>query len=155
GSGFDLGIAVAILSAAGVVPATRLEKMIFLGELGLDGRVRPVPGVLPASAAAVAAGFQGIVVPPENAPEAALVPEWQVLSAPTLGALLSWLRGEQPPGDAAGQVARLVSADAPGSPGTPPPSASGTELGGGAPGAASASGAGRGDGQERDLADVV
>src|SRR5665811_2258600 len=62
GSGFDLGLAAAIMAAAGVVPADRLSGMVFLGELGLDGRVRPVPGVLPAAAAA---GFQAMAVPPE------------------------------------------------------------------------------------------
>src|SRR6202042_3059021 len=51
GTGFDLAIAVAIMSAAGVAPAARLAGLAFLGELGLDGRVRPVPGVLPAAAA--------------------------------------------------------------------------------------------------------
>src|SRR5277367_5294215 len=45
GSGFDLGIAAAIAAAAGIVPAARLNGMVFMGELGLDGRVRPVPGV--------------------------------------------------------------------------------------------------------------
>ena len=64
GSSFDLGIAIAILAAAGVVPAERLAGMVFLGELGLDGRVRPVPGVLPAAAAAATAGFQRIAVAP-------------------------------------------------------------------------------------------
>src|SRR5246127_5383113 len=48
GSGFDLGIAVAILSAAGVGPAAPVEGVAFLGELGLDGQIRPVRGVLPA-----------------------------------------------------------------------------------------------------------
>jgi magnesium chelatase family protein len=105
GSSFDVGIAVAILAAAGLVPAERLAGMVFVGELGLDGRVRAVPGILPSAAAAAAAGFQAIVVPPENAPEAALVPELQVLSTPTLGALLAWLRGRDP---AEGPVASLV-----------------------------------------------
>ena len=100
GSGFDLSIAVAIMSAAGVVPAARLAGMVFLGELGLDGRVRPVPGVLPAAAAAAKAGFAAIAVPPENAGEAALVPGLRVLSAPTLGALLAWLRGSIPDSEA-------------------------------------------------------
>ncbi len=100
GSGFDLSIAVAIMSAAGVVPAARLAGMVFLGELGLDGRVRPVPGVLPAAAAAAEAGFAAIAVPPENAAEAALVPGLRVLSAPTLGALLAWLRGSIPDSEA-------------------------------------------------------
>jgi magnesium chelatase family protein len=96
GSGFDLGIAAAIMSAAGAVPPERLQGMVFLGELGLDGRVRPVPGVLPAAAAAAAAGFDGMAVAPENATEAALVPQLRVLSTPTLGALLTWLRGDKP-----------------------------------------------------------
>lgn len=138
GSGFDLGIAAAIMSAAGVVPSARLDGMIFLGELGLDGRVRPVPGVLPAAAAAAAAGFQSIAVPPENAPEAALVPELRVLSTPTLRALLSWLRDEEPPGDGEGRAACLVSA--------------GSDTGAGGAGM---SGRGPGGEQERDLADVV
>ena len=55
GSGFDLAIAVAILAAAGAVPAAALAGKMFLAELGLDGRLRPVPGVLPAVVAAEAA----------------------------------------------------------------------------------------------------
>src|SRR5215831_3462841 len=70
GSGFDLGIAVAILAAAGSVPAAALHGLVQIGELGLDGRVRPVPGVLPAAAAAAAAGFHGVVVAVDNAAEA-------------------------------------------------------------------------------------
>jgi len=110
GSGFDLGIAIAILAAADVVPAERLAGMVFVGELGLDGRVRAMPGVLPSAAAAAAAGFSAIAVPPENAPEAALVPELRVLSAPTLGALLAWLRDQAPSPD--GPAARLVDSEA-------------------------------------------
>ena len=52
GSGFDLGIAVAILAASGTLPAAGLDDFVLMGELGLDGRIRPVPGVLPAAAAA-------------------------------------------------------------------------------------------------------
>ena len=83
GSGFDLGIAVAILSRGRRGPA-RPGGLVFLGELGLDGRLRPVRGVLPAAAAAAAAGFRRVVVPPENAAEAALVPALRVLGAPSL-----------------------------------------------------------------------
>src|SRR5580658_2636290 len=74
GSGFDLGISIAILAAAGSVRAADLVDTVFIGELGLDGRLRQVPGVLPAVAAAAAAGFGRVVVPRENLPEAALVP---------------------------------------------------------------------------------
>jgi magnesium chelatase family protein len=92
GSGFDLGIAMAILSADGLFSADKLARTVFLGELGLDGRVRPVPGVLPSIAAAAAAGFSRAVVAPENAAEAALVPGIQVVSAARLTALLDWLK---------------------------------------------------------------
>ena len=67
GSSFDVGIAVAILSAAGAVPPAGSADLMFLGELGLDGRLRPVRGVLPAVAAAAAAGFRAVAVPAENA----------------------------------------------------------------------------------------
>jgi len=92
GSGFDLAIAVAILAAQGVLPKHRLAGMVFVGELGLDGRLRPVPGVLPSMAGAMAAGFGHAVVPPDNAAEALLVPDMEVISAPSLGALIGWLR---------------------------------------------------------------
>jgi magnesium chelatase family protein len=93
GSSFDLGIAVAILGAAGVIPPAALGDLMFLGELGLDGRLRPVRGVLPAVAAAAAAGFRLVAVPAENAPEASLVPGIRVVAASSLGSLLAWLRG--------------------------------------------------------------
>jgi magnesium chelatase family protein len=95
GSGFDLGIAVSILTAAGAVPSAAIDGVSFLGELGLDGRLRPVRGVLPAMAAAACAGFAKAVVAQPNAEEAALVPGLRVAGAPTLAALLAWLRGEQ------------------------------------------------------------
>jgi magnesium chelatase family protein len=101
GSGFDLPIACALLAAAGVLPAAALAGVLFLGELGLDGQLRPVPGVLPASVAAAAAGFGRVAVASANAQEAALVPGLRVVSAATLGALLCWLRGEPPDGGAA------------------------------------------------------
>ena len=93
GSGFDVGIAVSILAAAGSVPLAAIEGVTFLGELGLDGRLRPVRGVLPAVAGAAAAGFGKVAVPDACAAEAALVPGLRVVGAPSLGALLAWLRG--------------------------------------------------------------
>jgi len=98
GSSFDLAMALAILSANGSVRAAQLADTVFLGELGLDGRLRPVPGVLPSAAAAAAAGFGRAVVPPENAPEASLVPDLEVISAPNLRDLLDWLRGRSAAG---------------------------------------------------------
>src|SRR5262245_61774599 len=72
GSGFDAGIAVSILAAAGTVPVAAIEGVTFLGELGLDGRIRPVRGVLPAVAGAGAAGRRQVALPGTSAPEAAL-----------------------------------------------------------------------------------
>jgi magnesium chelatase family protein len=100
GSGFDLGIALSILAAAGVVPGAAIDGVVFVGELGLDGRLRPVRGVLPAMAAAAWAGFGKAIVAHANAEEAALVPGLRVAGAPTLAALLAWLRGEQEAGEA-------------------------------------------------------
>src|ERR1700727_3141467 len=74
GSSFDLGIAVAIVAAAGAAPAMLLDRAVLLGQPGLDGRLPPVRGILPAVAAAAAAGFGEVVVPQPNAPEAGLVP---------------------------------------------------------------------------------
>lgn len=94
GSAFDVGLAIAILAADGALPREGLNGTVFVGELGLDGRLRPVPGVLPSVAGAAAAGFERVVVPPENANEALLVPAMQVISTPSLRALIDWLRGE-------------------------------------------------------------
>ncbi|HEY3952219.1 MAG TPA: YifB family Mg chelatase-like AAA ATPase [Streptosporangiaceae bacterium] len=94
GSGFDLGIALAILAASGATPTAALDKIVFLGELGLDGRLRPVCGVLPAVAAAATAGFGEVMVPEANAPEAALVPGMRVISASNLAAAVRWIRGD-------------------------------------------------------------
>jgi magnesium chelatase family protein len=134
GSSFDVGIAVAILGAAGVIPAASLADLMFVGELGLDGRLRPVRGVLPAVVAAATAGFGTVVVPADNAPEAALVPGVKVLAATTLGALLGWLR---------------VGCPADGTDGAA------VWQGGSLPPVGSGDGAGPADVPGRDLADMV
>ena len=95
GSAFDLAIAVAILGAAGAVPAAALAGLVLLGELGLDGRLRPVRGILPATASASGAGFATMAVPRVNASEAALMPGVRVLAVPTLAGLLTYLRGDR------------------------------------------------------------
>jgi len=100
GSGFDLAIAVAILAAAEAVPGSALAGKMFLAELGLDGRLRPVPGVLPAVVAAVC-GAETVVVAAQNAQEAALVPGVQVIGASSLAEVIIWLRGGPPPSTAA------------------------------------------------------
>jgi magnesium chelatase family protein len=97
GSGFDLPIAVAVLAAAGAVPVAGLDSAALLGELGLDGRVRPVRGVLPCALAAAARGWRRLIVPEANAAEAALVPDLDVVPVATLGELLGVLRGTRAP----------------------------------------------------------
>jgi magnesium chelatase family protein len=93
GSGFDLALAAAVLAAAGTVPAVAVEELVLLGELGLDGSVRGIRGVLPAVLAAASAGHGQVVVPPANADEAALVAGVEVLAVPTLAALVDHLTG--------------------------------------------------------------
>jgi magnesium chelatase family protein len=93
GSWFDLAIAVGLLTAAGTVPRGAVEGVMFFGELGLDGRLRPVRGVLPAVAAAAGEGFARVMVAEQNAPEAALVPGVRVIAASSLTAAVDWLRG--------------------------------------------------------------
>ncbi|HEY0871278.1 MAG TPA: magnesium chelatase domain-containing protein, partial [Acidothermaceae bacterium] len=97
GSGFDLSMAVAVLCAAGGLRAKSLEGVVFFGELGLDGRVRPIRGVLPATMAAAAAGFGRVVVPRANGAEAALVPDIEVWPVRSLPELLAALRSGEPP----------------------------------------------------------
>jgi magnesium chelatase family protein len=85
GSGFDLAITMAALRAAGDIRTT--GRTVFIAELGLDGRLRPVRGVLPAVMAAVQAGYSDVVVAQANAAEAALVPGARVKGYRTLARL--------------------------------------------------------------------
>ena len=108
GAHFDLPIALAILTAglteqeeelggfglSGDI-VRRLETTLFLGELGLDGTVRPVPGVIPALLAAQNHGFESLVIPPGNAAEAALVPDMPVYVARTLADAFGWACGRR------------------------------------------------------------
>jgi magnesium chelatase family protein len=93
GSWFDLAIAIGLLTAAGAVPRAASDGVIFFGELGLDGQLRPVAGVLPAVAAAAPKGFSTVMVAEQNAPEAALVPGVRVIAASSLATATDWLRG--------------------------------------------------------------
>jgi magnesium chelatase family protein len=97
GSHYDLAIASAVLAASGVVPLDALSRTALLGELGLDGRLRPVPGVLPATLAAARAGFTRVVVPLRQASEASLVDGVDVLGLASLSQLVAELRGDPVP----------------------------------------------------------
>ncbi|MFC4067906.1 YifB family Mg chelatase-like AAA ATPase [Actinoplanes subglobosus] len=93
GSGFDMAIAVAVLAGAGDLPLERLDGVALIGELGLDGTVRPVRGVLPMVAAAAQAGISRVVVPVANACEAAVVPGVTVLAVDSLHRLAGFAHG--------------------------------------------------------------
>lgn len=97
GGRFDLPIALGILIASGQLPGEALEGIESVGELALDGRLRPVSGVLPLALAAHKAGRK-LIVPSENADEAALVSDLQVLPAAHLLEVLAHLLGQQPIG---------------------------------------------------------
>lgn len=84
GSGFDLSVAVATLATGGALRRESVRSTVHIGELGLDGRLRPVPGVLPAVYAAARAGFTRVIVPHANATEARLVPGVEVHAAVSL-----------------------------------------------------------------------
>ncbi|NDU76006.1 YifB family Mg chelatase-like AAA ATPase [Actinomadura sp. DSM 109109] len=99
GATFDLAIAIALLGAAEVVPPRSGAQMVLIGELGLDGRIRPAQGVLPAVLAAANRGYRTVVVPRANVTEAELVPDTKVVPASTLRGLLCLLRDEPPPVD--------------------------------------------------------
>jgi len=81
GSAFDLPISIGILAATGIITAERLGRYILLGELSLDGSLKPVRGALPVAVAARQAGLAGLILPPENAAEAAVVEGIAVLPA--------------------------------------------------------------------------
>jgi magnesium chelatase family protein len=93
GSGFDLALACAVLGVGGVVGQEALHRTVLLGELALDGRLRPVRGVLPCLLAARAAGMRRAVVPSAVLDEAALVDGIEVHGASSLSETLAFLHG--------------------------------------------------------------
>ncbi|MFT4299458.1 MAG: YifB family Mg chelatase-like AAA ATPase [Aeromicrobium sp.] len=99
GSHYDLAIAMAVLSAQKSVPAEALAGGAFVGELALDGRLRAVPGVLPATIAAAEAGCTHVVVPEVNVPEAELVDGIAVTGVRSLRQLVAMMTGQELPDD--------------------------------------------------------
>jgi magnesium chelatase family protein len=92
GSSFDLAICITLLSAHETIPAERIESIVFLGELSLDGRIRSVRGVLPALIAAFKAGIRTAVVPTANVQEAQLMQSMKIVPMEHLKNVLLWLR---------------------------------------------------------------
>ena len=98
GSGFDLPIALAVLAASYQVPTGSLDGHAAFGELGLDGRLRPVPGALVAAEGARRAGLSHLVCAAESAPEVALA-GIEPVGVRHLGEAVAYLRGEREPPD--------------------------------------------------------
>ncbi|WP_370973496.1 ATP-binding protein [Amycolatopsis sp. cg9] len=96
-SDVDLAAAAAALLVTGAVPVRRLTATALIGELGLDGTVRPVPDVAPRAIAAADAGFTHLVVPAATAAEASAVPGLTIIPVTCLDDLVSWLRGNPAP----------------------------------------------------------
>ncbi|WP_327185298.1 YifB family Mg chelatase-like AAA ATPase [Streptomyces sp. NBC_01334] len=143
GSGFDLAIASAVLGAAERIDPRVLADIVMIGELGLDGRVRPVRGILPAVLAAADAGYEQVVVPECAAAEAALVPGVSVLGVRSLRQLIAILADEPVPDEEPDEAGR------------PDPLLAGLRMPGtGAATGMHSTGAAHPD-QEHDLADVV
>ncbi|MFI0241249.1 YifB family Mg chelatase-like AAA ATPase [Streptomyces sp. NPDC016845] len=141
GSGFDLAVACAVLGAAERIDPRVLADIVMIGELGLDGRVRPVRGVLPAVLAAADAGYEQVVVPECTAGEATLVPGVSVLGVRSLRQLIAVLTDEPVPDEEPEERGR------------PDPMLSGLSMPGG--GAGTGLGGSLADGHGLDLADVV
>jgi magnesium chelatase family protein len=94
GSSFDLPIALGILASEGVFDADTTRGFLFTGELSLDGRLKPVKGVLSIAMRARDMGLKGVILPHENAPEAAVVKEVSVYGMKNLPEVLRLLKGE-------------------------------------------------------------
>ena len=94
GTAYDLTIAIGVLGAIGVVKADEMERYVIMGELGLDGTLRPIKGVLPIAIEARKQQYKGIIVPAENAREAAIVNNLEVYGATSLKEVADFLNGE-------------------------------------------------------------
>lgn len=94
GSGFDLPIALGILTAMGIVSAESLENVLTIGELSLEGSLRPVNGLLPISIEVKKKGFTKIILPSLNAKEAALVGDMEIIPANNLKEVVDYLTGD-------------------------------------------------------------
>jgi len=111
GTGFDLPIALGILAATGIIPQEALSRHLVLGELSLDGRVKPVKGSLPMAISARQWGHPAIIVPHENGLEASVVGDIDVLPVKTLSEVVEFLSGQQAVVPAHADVAGLFEKD--------------------------------------------
>lgn len=94
GSAYDLPLAIGIMAAAGEVTAERLSRYMMIGELGLDGTLQPVKGALPIAIRAREQGFEGLILPSQNAREAAVVNRLKVYGAENLQEVMEFFNGK-------------------------------------------------------------
>lgn len=111
GPHFDLPIALGILAATEQVPASALQGYSIVGELSLDGRVRPVNGILPMAIEVKQKGLKGIVVPFENAEEAAVIKGIEVIGVKSLQEAVGFFKGEFKPDDIIPEVMDTVTTE--------------------------------------------
>ena len=90
GSGYDLPIAVAILMSSGQMLADDLEQYVIMGELSLDGSIKPIKGALPMAIEAKKSGYKGFILPIDNAPEAAIVSGLDVIGVNNIGEVVQF-----------------------------------------------------------------
>ena len=93
GAAFDLPIAVGLLAASGLIEHDKLHDFAIVGELSLDGRIKPVRGALPIAMEAREQGLRGVILPKENAEEAAVVKGMDILSVEHLSQVVEFLKG--------------------------------------------------------------
>jgi magnesium chelatase family protein len=94
GAAFDLGLAIGVLAASNQMPTTLLDRYMIMGEMSLDGTLKPIKGGLPMAIQARKEGFKGILLPLENANEAAIVSQIDVIAVQTLREAVDFLSGK-------------------------------------------------------------
>ncbi len=95
GSAYDLPIAIGVLTASGQITVDSLSKYIIMGELSLDGKLQPIKGALPIAIQAKKEGFEGIILPKQNANEAAIVNDFNVYGVSHLDEVVDFLKGKK------------------------------------------------------------
>ncbi len=95
GSSYDLPLAIGILASAEVVKTDKLSNYLIIGELSLDGSLQPIKGALPIAISARAQGFKGLILPKQNAKEAAVVNNLQVYGVENIKEVIEFFNGEQ------------------------------------------------------------
>ncbi|MDR2774043.1 MAG: ATP-binding protein, partial [Tannerella sp.] len=94
GAAYDLPLAISLLAANERIPDSGLTKYVIMGELALDGELRPIKGALPIAIMARESGFEGFILPKENAKEAAVVDKLKVYGVANIGEVVDFLKGK-------------------------------------------------------------